>query len=155
METMETNIKDQVSDNIFKIPAIAASGMIVFFILMKLIGMATVVEFRFLNFIIMFIGIRYALLSMRILNNGKLEYLSGMLRGFLTSLLTSLFFAAFLFIYLSFDYNFMGFLKETQAFGHYLSPASSALVTVIEGVAGGSIISYAMMHLYNRDSNPG
>lgn len=152
---METNINGKASENIFKVPAVAASGMILFFILMKLAGLVTVVEFRFLNFVIMFVGIRYALLRKRMLNDGKLEYLPGMLRGFLTSLLTSLFFAVFLFIYLSVDHHFMGFLRETQAFGRFLSPSSSVLITMIEGIAGGSIISYALMHLYNRDSNPG
>lgn len=152
---MATLKKDIVSINLFKVAAVSAFAMILFFMLMKMADLVTLVEFRFLNFIIMFLGIRYSLMNKRASNQGKLEYLPGMLSGFLTALFTSIFFAVFVYIYLTVDYNFMDYLKETQPFGSYLVPISAAMITVIEGVAGGSIISFAVMNLYNRDNQPG
>ena len=152
MQTIEKKISPTSA---YRIAAYSAGAMILFFIFMKLVGLVTIVEFRFLNFIIMFFGVRYMLLESRKANQGKLEYLTGMLSGFMTALYTSLFFAVFVFIYLSIDHGFMEYLKATQPFGSYLTPASASLITVIEGIAGGSIIAFAMMHLYNRDGDQG
>lgn len=152
---MATLNKEIVSVSLFKVAAVSASAMILFFMLMKMADLVTLVEFRFLNFIIMFLGIRYRLLNIRASNQGKIGYLPGMLSGFLTAFFTSIFFAVFVYIYLSIDHSFMEYLKETQPFGSYLVPSSAALITVVEGVAGGSIISFAVMHLYNRDNQPG
>ena len=103
----------------------------------------------------MFIGVRSRLLSARKANDGKLEYLQGMLTGFITALIASLLFAVFIFIYLNIDGAFMQYLKTNQPFGSYLTPGSASLITVIEGVAAGAIIAFAMMHLLNRDSDQG
>jgi hypothetical protein len=97
----------------------------------------------------------YKLIEARKANQGKLEYLQGMLTGFLTSLFTALFFAAFVFIYLSIDQPFLSYIKATQPFGAYITAASAALITVIEGVAGGSIITFALTHILNRDGDQG
>ena len=152
---METIEKKYSPVSAYKIAAYSAGAMILFFIFMKLAGLVTIVEFRFLNFVIMFFGVRKMLIETRKADNGKLEYLAGMLAGFMTALYTSIFFAVFVFIYLSVDHGFMEFLKATQPFGSYLTPASAAIITVIEGIAGGSIIAFAMMHLYNRDGDQG
>ena len=152
---MVTPNKEIVSLGLFKVAAVSALAMIAFFMLMKMVDLVTLVEFRFLNFIIMFLGIRYRLLNKRASDQGKLGYLPGMLSGFLTAFFTSIFFAVFVYIYLSIDHSFMEYLKETQPFGTYLVPGSAALITVIEGVAGGSIISFAVMNLYNRDNQQG
>ncbi len=154
MATLEKNIS-AVSTNVYKVAAYTALGMALFFLLMKLIGLVTIVELRFFNFFIMFLGVRYKLLETRRANDGKLEYLQGMLTGFLTSLFTAIFFAVFIFIYLSIDHSFLAYIKATQPFGSHLSAASAALITVIEGVAGGSIIAFAMMHLVNKDGDQG
>jgi hypothetical protein len=144
-----------INTGVYKVAALTASGMIVFFIIMKLIGLVTIVELRFFNFFIMFLGVRYKLLEARRANDGKLEYLQGMLTGFLTSLFTAVFFAVFIFIYLTIDSSFLAYIKATQPFGSYISAASAALITVIEGVAGGSIITFAMTHILNRDNDQG
>ena len=153
MATLEKVTK--INTGVYKIAAFTALGMIVFFLLMKLVGLVTIVELRFFNFFIMFIGIRYKLLEARRANNGKLEYLQAMLTGFLTSLFTAIFFAVFIFIYLNIDHSFLEFIKATQPFGSYISPASASIITVIEGVAGGSIITFAMTHILNRDGDQG
>ncbi len=152
---METAQKGNVSKGTYKIAAFSALAMIAFFLIMKLLNLVTIVEFRFLNFIIMFLGVRAILIQSRNENNGKLEFLHGIFTGFITAFFTSVFFAVFVFIYLNIDKSFMEYLKVTQPFGSYLSPGSASLVTIIEGVAAGSIISFAMIHLFNRDEDQG
>jgi hypothetical protein len=152
---METEDKEVASVNIYKVAGFAALAMILFFIVMKLLGFANVVELRFLNFIILFIAIRHVLLEARKENHGKLEYLSGMLTGFMTGFYASLLFSLFVVLYLYFDKNFMEYVKASQPFGSYLTPGSAGLVTVIEGVAGGAIFAFALMHILNRDRDQG
>lgn len=154
MATLEKNIS-AINTSVYKVAAFTALGMILFFLLMKLMGLVTIVELRFFNFFIMYIGVRYKLHEARRANDGKLEYLQGMLTGFLTSLFTAAFFAVFIFIYLNIDNSFLAYIKATQPFGSYITPASASIITVIEGVAGGSIITFALMHMTNRDNDNG
>jgi len=141
--------------SVFKVAAYTTLGMIVFFFLMKLVGLVTVVELRFFNFIILFFGIRYVLVESRKANNGKLEYLKGMMTGFMTGIYTAVFFSFFICLYLFFDLSFMEYLKVSQPFGTYLTPGSAALVSFIEDISGGAIIAFALMHLLNKDDDRG
>jgi hypothetical protein len=139
-----------------KISWLTALALIIFFLAMKFLNLVTVVEFRFVNFFIILFAVRYVLLEKRKENNGKLEYLGGMLTGFLTALFSSVYFALFVFLYLSIlDKGLMQYIQETQPFGNYLTPLSSAAIVVIEGVVSGAILTFSMMHLFNRDSNQG
>jgi hypothetical protein len=142
--------------SMYKVAAVTALGLAVFFIAMKFLHLVTIVELRFVNFFILLLGVRKMLLSRRKENNGRLEYLPGMLLGFMTAFLASVFFAAFVFLYLSFlDHGLMEYIRNHQPFGSYLTPGGAALIIILEGVASGAILSFAMMHLYNRDSAQG
>jgi len=141
--------------NLFKVAAITALTMIGYFLLMKLVGLNEKVWLRGLNFFILWFGVRYYLKTKREENNGKLEYLIGMKDGFLTALFAGGLFAAFIFIYLNIDVSFMNYLRTTQPLGNYATPASSALVILLEGISSGIIIAFALMHLWNRDKDHG
>ena len=142
--------------SMYKVAAVTALGLAVFFIAMKFLNLVSIVELRFVNFFILLLAVRKILLAKRKENNGRLEYLPGMLIGFMTALMASIFFAAFVFLYLSFlDHGLMEEIRVHQPFGNYLSPGGAALVIILEGVASGAILSFAMMHLYNRDSVQG
>lgn len=149
-------MNNQSSASFYKVAAITALGLGIFFILMKFLDLVTIVELRFVNFFILLLGVRKTLLDKRKANNGRLEYLPGMLHGFMTAFLASVYFAGFVFLYLSFlDKTLMEFIRSTQPFGNYLSPGGAALIIILEGVASGAILSFALMHLYNRDSSQG
>src|SRR5690242_12489439 len=129
---METTIHHHAHvSGMYKVAALTAGGLILFFLLMKLFNLATIVEFRFFNIIILLIGVRYILLQERMQNDNKLEYLDGMMTGFMTAFLSAAMFSIFIFIYLNLDTGFMHYLKITQPFGTYLTPASAALVILI------------------------
>lgn len=154
MET--TKIDNNKSSLIYKTAGFTALALIIFFLLMKFLSLITIVELRFFNFLIIYLGVRYVLMETKKNNNGKLEYLQGMGTGFLTAVLTALFFGIFVLLYLQFiDAKLMQFIIETQPFGTYLNPASASLVVVMEGAASGAIIVFALMHLLNKDKDQG
>jgi hypothetical protein len=153
---METTIRSQsTAVNMYKIAALTALGLIVFFLLMKLLNLNTIVELRFLNVLILLVGVRYVLLRKRAENGGKLDYLQGMMSGFMTAFVAAVLFAVFVFIYLNIDSAFMLYLRNTQPFGNYLTPASSSIITILEGAASGAIITFMLMHTLNVDNDMG
>ncbi|HLG35389.1 MAG TPA: DUF4199 family protein [Bacteroidia bacterium] len=128
-------------------------SLLAYFLLMKLLGFATVVELRFLNFFILLIGLRYFLLRLKRENSGTLEYLQSLAYGFLVSVFASAFFSFFIFFYLSFiDRGMLEYLQLNQPFGEYLTSASCALVLILEGCASGAIISFALVQFMSRES---
>jgi len=68
-------MNNQTTSNFYKVAGITALGLGIFFILMKFLNLATVVELRFVNFFILLLGVRKTLLDKRKANNGRLEYL--------------------------------------------------------------------------------
>ena len=157
MRTLKIDVMEtQTSTSFYKVASFTALGLILFFLLMKFLNLITIVELRFVNFFILLIGIRYILLARRKENQGKLEYLSGMMLGFMTSVTASVIFSCFVFLYLSFlDHSLMQYIINTQPFGSYLSPGGAALIIVGEGAASGAILSFALMHIINRDNDNG
>jgi hypothetical protein len=153
---METTIRSHsTAINMYKVSALTALGLIGFFLVMKLLNLNTIVELRFLNVFILLIGVRYVLLKKRAENNGKLDYLNGMMAGFMTAFVAAVIFAVFIFIYLNIDSGFMLYLRDTQPFGSYLTPASSSIITILEGAASGAIITFMLMHTLNVDNDLG
>src|SRR5689334_21469801 len=117
---MKTLVHPQTHvSNMYKVAAVTALGLVAFFLVMKFLGLNTVVQFRFFNIVILLIGVRHVLLRERAENDGNLEYLDGMMTGFMTAFLAAVMFSVFIFIYLNIDGNFMEYLKLTQPFGSY------------------------------------
>jgi hypothetical protein len=130
---------------IFRYAGFTALGLLVYFLLMKLLGFETMVELRYLNFVIMLIGIRLFILRLMRENNGNLDYLHSLGYGFVVAALASLFFSAFMFIYLSYiDTAMMQNIQAHQPFGQYLTPSSAAIVLLLEGDASGAIIAFVL-----------
>src|SRR5436190_1573079 len=153
---METTLHSKVHvSGMYKVAAYTALGLIGFFMLMKLLNLITIVELRFINVVIILYGVRHVLIQYRDDHQNNLEYLQGMMTGFMTAFLSAVIFSAFIFVYLNLDSGFMNYLRQTQAFGSYLTPASSALVTLIEGAASGAIVTFMLMHTMNRDNVQG
>jgi hypothetical protein len=138
---------------IMKYSARTFLALLAYFLLMKLFNLATIVELRFFNFFIMFLGIRYFILQLKKENENQLDYLPSLAYGFLVSAFSSLFFAVFIFIYLAYiDKGLMLHLQTHQPFGEYLTPGSSSLVLILEGCSSGAIISFAMVQYMSRET---
>ncbi|MBK5286267.1 MAG: DUF4199 domain-containing protein [Bacteroidia bacterium] len=128
-------------------------ALLIYFLLMKLLHLATVVELRFLNFIILFLGIRFFLLRLKTENNDSVRYLQSLAYGFIVSVFTSALFSFFMLLYLSFiDHSLLESLQLNQPFGEYLTPGASALVLILEGTSSGAIISFSLVQFMSRGS---
>jgi fumarate reductase subunit D len=128
-------------------------ALVIYFLLMKLLNLASMVELRFVNLIILFLGIRFFLGQVRRENNDSLEYLKSLAYGFIVSIFTSLYFALFIFLYLSLaDKSFLEYLQINQPFGDYLTPGSAAMVIILEGCSSGAVISFLLVQLMTRGS---
>lgn len=137
----------------FKYGGIMAMGLVVYFLLMKLLGLATIVELRFLNFFIILVGIRLFVLRLKRENNGALDYLHALGYGFVVAAITSILFSAFMFIYLAYiDPGLMHNIQAHQPFGEYLTPGSAAIVLILEGDASGAIISFAIAQYIGKET---
>jgi len=138
---------------IFKYGGVMALGLVVYFLLMKLLGLGNIVELRFLNFFIILIGIRLFILRLKRENNGSLDYLHALGYGFVVAAITSILFSAFMFIYLSYiDPGLMHYIEAHQPFGEYLTPGSAAIVLILEGGASGAIISFVLAQYIGKES---
>lgn len=140
--------------NILKTAALTAVGMISFFFLMMLLNLHNILELRYLNFLFVFFGVRHVLLQRQSVDIGKIRFHPAMMLGFITVLFTAVLFSFFVFIYLNLDATFMALLKRSQPFGIYLSPASCALVTYLEGIASGAIVSLPVLLTMKKESVP-
>ena len=149
---MTTTIHTPISfSHLFKTSLLTVIGMISYFFLMKLLHLDTILEFRLLNFAFIFFGVRHVLVHKQAVDEARIRFQPALMIGFITVFFTAALFSTFVFIYLNLDSTFMNLLSHTQPFGSYLSPASCALVTFMEGVASGAIVSIPVMWTIKRE----
>lgn len=127
-----------------------AGGLMMFFILMKYLHLAQMLELRALNFLILLTGIIIALNKFKKQNDNHIKYFEGFGLGMLTALVSTIIFAVFIGVYLSFDSEFMGYIVTHGVMGNYLNPSACALVILIEGVISGLLISFGAMQYYRK-----
>ena len=131
--------------HIFKTALFTVLGMISYFFLMKLLNMNVILELRYLNILFIFFGVRHVLMHKQTMDGNKVQFHSAMMIGFLTSFLIAAMFSVFTFSYLSVDTTFMSMVTFSQPFGRYLTPASATIVTFLECVACGSVVSIPVL----------
>ncbi len=131
-----------------------AIGLIAYFLLMTLIGMAHIVELRFLNALIMTVGIIVALRAHRRSKRGDIGYLSGLGTAFLTSLVATLLFATFMLVYIkTFDENLLKVLTDNRLVGERVASTPGLvifMVLMLEGVISGAMIGFIAMQFFKR-----
>ena len=138
---------------IFKYAGFTALGLLVFFLIMKLLNLETIVELRYFNFVILFFGLRFFIQRLKRESSGNLEYLHTLGYGFVMAAFTSILFSTFMFIYLAYiDHGMMQHIQTHQPFGHQLTPGSAAIVLILEGGASGAIISFALAQFMGKET---
>lgn len=127
-------------------------SLVVFFIVMKVVGLYEVLELRYFNFILLLSGILTAFYNYRQkLSVHGIDYLTGLRMGLHISLIAVLPFAIFMGVYLKIDEGFMNYVKEYAEFGRYLSPGIVSGVIAIEGIASGAITTFIAMQYFKRN----
>ncbi|CAN5587700.1 hypothetical protein BH11BAC1_BH11BAC1_29680 [soil metagenome] len=150
---MEKNLRTPISVlHMSKTSLLTVIGMISYFFLMKLLNLDIILELRLVNFIFIFFGVRHVLLHKQSVDGTKIKFHSAMMIGFITVFFTSALFSIFIFVYLTLDSSFLTIVRLSQPYGHYLSPASCAMVTFLEGVASGAIVAIPVLRTMKRES---
>ena len=122
-------------------------GLALYFVVMRILGLAHIVELRMLNFFILAYGIYLGINAFKRKNPDSFTYLKGLGAGFLTSAIACLLFGLFMFVYVQFiDKAFMQSLIENEAMGRYLNPYIASCVVAVEGIASGMILSFIIVN---------
>lgn len=132
-----------------------AAGLIAYFILMKLTGLAHHVELRLLNLLILIGGIYFALKKLREVNQSHLNYFRALITGFTTATIGSVVFAIFLFIYMKMDSAMMQSIIEGEPMGRYLNPYIAAFIVALEGVFSGLLVTFVILNYVSTDEENG
>ncbi len=128
-----------------------AVGLIVYFLLMKMIGLSHHVELRLLNLVILTIGIYLALKKFKQTHTDHLNYFRGLIMGVAAGGIGSLIFGLFLFVYMQLDANMMQSIIDNEPMGHYLNAYMSAFIVVLEGFFSGLLVTFVLLNWVTTD----
>lgn len=128
-----------------------AGGLIGFFLLMKVTGLAHIYELRFLNVFIQVGGIYFALKKFKETHDAHMNYFRALVTGVATGAVSSVIFALFLFIYLSVDPGFMQDIITNEPMGRYLNPYITAFMVALEGLFSGLLFTFIIINYVNTD----
>lgn len=120
-------------------------GFIIFFLVMKFLGLYENMALRFLNFII---HGTFVYLSVKAYHETKKghEYLPTFMAGMRTTVIGVFGFVIFQYFYLALiDPEFMAYISENAIMGNRLTPVTTCIFLMVEGIAGGILFSYVSM----------
>jgi Protein of unknown function (DUF4199) len=126
-----------------------SAGLVLYFLLMKLMGLVHVVELRVFNFFIMLAGLFRAFREYKETDlNRQFNYLRAFVFGISTAIIGSLIFALFLFIYLTYiDRALMESIVNHESFGNYLNPYVAAVIVAVEGIFSGILATFIIVNM--------
>lgn len=132
-----------------KYGAVSAASLVIYFIIMRLAGLARIVEFRYLNFIIMALIIGYAIKHIKRVKGDTFKYYQGLGLGIATAFFNALFFTIFMVSYVFYlDSVFINKIKEGIPLKDFLDPFSLTVALFFELLVAGFIISFIFMQYY-------
>jgi hypothetical protein len=128
-----------------------AAGLILYFLVMKLLGLAHIIELRLLNVFVMVAAIYFALKKFKNTHEHHLNYFRGLATGVGTGAIGSIVFALFMFIYMKVDNAMMQSIIDNDPMGRYLNPYMAAFIIALEGVFSGLLVSFVLINYVDTD----
>jgi len=128
-----------------------AAGLILYFVFMKVVGLAHHAELRLLNLLILIAGVYFALRKFKNTHQDHLNYFRALITGVATAAIGSLVFALFLFLYMKVDANMMQSIVEGEPMGRYLNPYMAAFIVALEGVFSGLLVTFVLINYVTTD----
>ncbi len=133
---------------------LTAAALIAYFLLMALLGLTHIVELRFLNGIILAVGVVLALRGYKVKEEGNVKYFKGLGTGIITSIVATVIFATFMLIYLKIAGEaFVELLTAEQYLGQRIEVTPGIViftVLMLEGLISGVMISFIAMQFFKR-----
>ena len=133
---------------------IAAIGMVIYFLIMRALGLADNSTFRYVGYIFPALGVYLALRSAsHHLHHKRISYLPGLALVFWTAATTAILFAIFLYIYVKFiDRAFLVAVENNVPMvGDITDPFMFTFLNFGETLAIGIILGFAFMMLFKRN----
>ena len=127
-----------------------AVGLTLYFLVMRLSGLAHIVELRLLNLIILVAGIYLALKKFRKAYQ-HINYFRALITGVTTAAIGSCIFAVFLFVYMQVDTSMMNYIIEKEPMGRYLNPYIASFIVALEGVFSGLLATFVLINYMETD----
>ncbi len=125
-------------------------GIIIYFFLMKLLGLENISELRVLNFLIVVWGVNSSV-KKNIIENNDNEYLTNLSIAFSTSFFAILAIAFSLVFYITFiNYNLIHVMENSSLWGNDLSLGHVVFIILIEGLASSIICSFIIMQYWKK-----
>lgn len=128
-----------------------AAGLILYFMVMKFIGLGHHVELRLLNLFILVAGIYYGLKKFKETHTDHMNYFRGLVTGVAIGSVGSLLFALFLFIYMQLDASMMKSIVENEPMGRYLNPYIASFIVALEGVFSALLVTFVLINWLDTD----
>lgn len=129
---------------------LTALALVIYFLIMKVLGLETNFYLRIFNFVIIVAGV-YALLNSMIKTDSNVSYFEGFGAGFRLTLIAVIAFLVFMGLYTKFiDPSFVKVLENTGIWGSNISLSQAAFAIFIEGMASGVVISFAWMQYFKK-----
>jgi len=138
---------------LFKYAFIATAVYILYFLFMKVIGLAQIPEFRFVNYFLYFFVTYYALYDLVKIKKIGLEYLEGMAFTFTLGAVSFVTFALFVLGYSIFSPFFMEIVGREMQSAERLGIYGPAFIVCAEGFGISSVVSLCMMQYFQAFSS--
>lgn len=139
---------------ILKNALIIYAGIVIYFLITKILGLDEVSELRFLNFVFVLWGVNKAIKTNMDINKENL-YINNFSVGIATSILSVTFTILGLIIYVGFiEPSFMSVLENSSFWGKDLNLIMVIFALAIEGIASSVICSFVLMQYYKNYSIP-
>ncbi|MCX2741488.1 DUF4199 domain-containing protein [Pontibacter anaerobius] len=133
---------------------LTAAALIIYFFLMKLLGLVHVIELRFLNGLIMAVGVVLAIRAYRLVMDGQISYFKGLGTGIITAVVGTVIFAAFMVVYVKTGgESLIEMLSAERYFGERVEATPGVVifsVLFLEGIISGVMISFIAMQWFKQ-----
>jgi hypothetical protein len=123
---------------------------------MRLLNLHLQTELHFLNLIILFLGLRYAIKD-SISKEGNIKYFDGLKTGVIVTLMAIVIFNSFMILYTVLDPAFLQHLDENISLGSTFPFDTIQMqilgILTIEGLSSGFILTFVLMQYYKNDQS--
>lgn len=124
-------------------------GLVVYFMLMKWLGLSHILELRFFNFVILAVGICYGINKFKHDSHESDFYLKGWGQGIFIAVVAIVLFALFMSLYINFiDKELLQRIRETTTIGVEATGFHLFFAILMEGMASAAVITLSAMQYF-------
>jgi len=128
-----------------------AAGLIVFFVIMRLVGFHHHVELRLFNLVILMTGIYFGLKKFKESHGNHINYFRALITGVGIGAVGSVVFGLFMFVYMKLDNDLMQSIIDNEPMGRYLNPYMAAFIVALEGLFSGMLVTFLLCNYITSD----